>query len=185
MARTARLPRPAWIAIGAVAVALAGCSPITTQDPYAASDGVRVTLGDQVQAENLMVVTSAEGEPGVLLGGITNRGTDATDVTVTVAGDSMDLPLEGGQTVLLGAAATGASPDSSLLVEEFTIAAVPAAPGAMTDVSLSTPQTGSVVVRVPVLDGTLESYRDAIPTPAPTPTGEATAEPTPEPTPTP
>lgn len=182
MAAPTRLPRLAWIATGALAVALAGCSPITTQVPYAASDGVQAQVGDQVKAENLLIVTAAEGEPGVLLGGLTNLGDEATAVTVTIGAQSVDIPLEPSQTALLGA--TEATESDSLTVQDVAIDAVAAAPGDVTDISLSTPRAGSVTVAVPVLDGTLEQYAALVPTAEPTVVAVPTASATPRATPT-
>lgn len=160
MSRTARFPRQTWLAIGAVAAA-AGCAPITTQLPYSASDGVRVELGEQVKAENLMIVTSAEGAPGVLLGGLTNLGEQPAEVSVQVGVQVVDLPIEPGQTVLLGA--DPGAQDGSAAVAEVSIAAVPAPPGGTTDVEIATPGSGAVAVSVPVLDGTLQPYDQVVP----------------------
>jgi hypothetical protein len=161
VARSARLPRLITVAAAGLALALTGCSPITTTKPYAASDGIRVQLGDQVRGQNLMIVTSAEGEAGVLLGGLVNDGSTATNVTVTVGSETVQLALEAGQTVLLSA--PDATPTSTLGVEEVLISSVPGPPGSLTDVRIETPEAGSVTVGVPVLDGTLESYEPVIP----------------------
>lgn len=179
MAAPTRLPRLAWFAIGALALALAGCSPITTQKPYAASDGVRVQVGEDVKAENLLIVSAAEGEPGVLLGALTNTGDQPTTVTLVLGSQSGEVPLAPGQTALLGA--TDATETADLVVVDVAIDSVDAAPGALADVELSTPQAGSVTVGVPVLDGTLEAYATLVPTRAPEPTPTATPTATPEP----
>jgi hypothetical protein len=169
VARSARLPRlPRLTSVAAVglALAVAGCSPITTAEPYAASDGIRVELGEQVRGQNLMILTRAAGEPGVLLGGLVNDGETATDVTVTIGSETVLLAIDAGQTVLLGA--PGATSTSNLGVEEVAIASVPGAPGSFTDVRIETPESGSVTVGVPILDGTLESYEPVTPgSPAP------------------
>ncbi len=161
MARSARLSRLAVIATTGLALALAGCSPITTAKPYAASDGIRVQLGDQVRGQNLMIVTGAEGEAGLLLGGLVNDGSTATNVTVTVGSETVRLAIDAGETVLLSA--PDATPTSTLGVEEVLIASVPGAPGSLADVRLETPEAGSVTVGVPILDGTLGSYEALLP----------------------
>lgn len=166
MLATANRPRLLWVAAAACAVVLAGCSPIQTQRAYAPGDGVRAEVGEQVRAENLMVVTEAEGEPGVLLGALTNVGDAATDVTLAVGGASETIALEAGQTVLLSS--PDATERASLGIVDVVIDAVPAPPGALTDVELATPESGSVTVAVPVLDGTLSQYADLLPTPQPT-----------------
>lgn len=161
MAATTPRPRLALIAAAALAVALAGCAPITTQRPYAPGDGVRAQVGEQVQAENLMVVTEAEGAAGVLTGALTNVGDAATAVTLSLGGLTIEVPVDAGQTVLL--TAPDAQESDTVRVQDVSVAAVPDGPGALTDVTLATPEGGSVTVAVPVLDGTLSQYRDLLP----------------------
>lgn len=167
MARSARPPRqPRLTAVAAtgLALVLSACSPITTAEQYAPSDGIRVELGDQVTGENLMIVTSGSGEQGVLLGGLVNDGSTDTEVTVTIGSQTVALAVGAGQTVLLSA--PSATPTSTLGIEQVLIAAVPGAPGSVTDVRIETPRAGSVTVGVPILDGTLESYEPVVPGPA-------------------
>jgi hypothetical protein len=124
-----------------------------------------------------MVVTRAEGDPGLLLGAVTNVGDAATDVSLEVGGQASSVSLDPGQTALLNA--PGATESSTLLLHEVRIDAVPVPPGGLTDVVLSTPEAGSVTVAVPVLDGTLSQYEDILPAGGgaePTPAGQ---EPTP------
>lgn len=132
----------------AVVAGLAACSPITTDRPYAASDGIRVEITDGVTAENLLVLTSAKGAPGAVQGGLVNNGT--TDVTVAIDTLRFDVPAR--STVLLGGE-TG---------EEATISAVAAAPGSLLRIPVGTPENASEVP-VPVLDGTLSEYADHVP----------------------
>ena len=144
-------------ATAGLAVALSGCSAtnqITTRNDYAASDGVRSQLGD-VALGNLIVLTSAEGAPGTLIGSVTNGGQGDVEVTLGV-GDGAgqgSIELAPGETVLLG-------PDQDV---ELEIDAVPAPPGAFVDVNVSSDQGGSSTVGVPVLDGTLPEYADLVP----------------------
>ncbi|MCC2307348.1 hypothetical protein [Cellulomonas chengniuliangii] len=167
--------------VALVSAGLAGCSAtntITTQMDYAASDGVRATLGD-VTAQNLLIITAGEGEEGALQGAFTNAGRD--DLTVTLSTeDDVELaavPVAAGATVLLG----GSSGD----IVTFTS---PGAPGAAVPLVLSTGAAGAESIFVPVLDGTLSEYADLVPTASPspsaTPTAEATEAPSAEPTPT-
>ena len=144
-------------ATAGLAVALSGCSAtnqITTRNDYAASDGVRSQLGDVVLG-NLIVLTSAEGEPGTLLGSVTNRGQGSVEVTLAIGGSAAQDPidLDAGQTVILG-------PDQDV---ELEIDSVPAPPGAFVDVFVSSDQGGTSTVGVPVLDGTLPEYADLVP----------------------
>ncbi|ACQ79033.1 putative lipoprotein [Beutenbergia cavernae DSM 12333] len=158
MARSSR----ARIATGAIALvaaaALVACSPITTNEQYAASDGVLVSLGDDaspaVTGENVLVVSEAEGEPGVVIGALTNRTDGPRSVTVSLDGVALTIVrVDAGETVTIG---TESGP-------QIDIPAVPAPPGAVTDLGFETPEDGAVTVAVPVLDGTLPEYADLLP----------------------
>ncbi len=143
------------VVVGAVlAAVLSGCSatnPITTEKPYSASDGVRATLGP-VTAENLMLVAAEADGPGALQGALSNRGEAAVAVTVGVGDDAQRFWIESGDTVLLGG--TGG---------EDAVFTTPDAPGATTDLTLTTDADGTETVPVPVLDGTLPEYADLVP----------------------
>ncbi|MGV8967094.1 MAG: hypothetical protein ACOH2F_12525 [Cellulomonas sp.] len=160
---SARPSRPArsWsrpIAAGVLllaALAVGGCSPITTAKPYAPSDGIRVDLGSTFSAANLLVISAAKGEPGVLLGGLTNRSEDPISVTLSPEGATeATVRVPAKSTVLLGG-------DKG---EPIKIDTVTAAPGAVLPVTISTRDGGSENVSVPVLDGTLPQYADLVPT---------------------
>ena len=147
-------PRPAHrlMAVAALALALAGCSatnPIQTDRGYAASDGVRVQIGD-VRAENLLVVTTAEGAAGALSGALVNAGDDDADVTLTVGDTSQQVAVPARQSVYLG---TGSDTG-----ERVPLPTVSAAPGALLDVTLASPAAGTVHVQVPVLDAADPQY---------------------------
>jgi hypothetical protein len=161
--RTGRRPRRvAFLAAGAAvaAAALTGCSvtnPITSEKPYSASDGVRAQIGD-VRAANLIVVAHAHGDPGVLVGALTNDGTKDTTVSVTIGeGSPTQVDVAARQTVLLLGEDTDGQAD-------VRTPAVDTAPGGMTTVTLATPADGSYSLQVPVLDGTLEEYAAFLPT---------------------
>lgn len=147
--------KPARLAAAlALVAALAGCSltnPIQTQVVYAPSDGARITIGETIQAENFLVLADIAGEPGALVGGLTNRGKQDTVITVSVEGaDPFEVPVAAGETFLL----TG---DDVLRLD-----AVDAAPGATLPVTISTGAEGAASAPVPVLDGTLPEYGDVL-----------------------
>lgn len=158
MARSRPSARP--VAVGAVvalAAVLSGCSatnPITTEEPYSASDGVRATLGS-VTAENLLVIAAEADGPGAVQGALTNRGDDAVTVDLVLGGDSEQLRLGAGETLLLG----GTEGEELVLT-------TPAAPGAVADLTLRTAGDGEIAFQVPVLDGTLPEYADLVPSEA-------------------
>lgn len=170
MARTLRHPRRSYLlrgaGVGVIGLAIAACSPITTLDPYSASDGVRAVLGEQVRATNLLILTNGEGEEGVLVGGLVNETDEPTEVTVTVGSETNGLRL-GPRETLLFSSRESVLGLNARAVEPLTISSVSVPPGAVTDVELSTPSAGSVTVQVPVLDGTLEPYDTLVPGGAP------------------
>lgn len=139
----------------ALALLLTGCSatnPITTQADYAASDGIRAELGD-LRLGNLLVLTSAEGEPGTLIGSVSNDGDQDAAVDITVGESTTGLDVGARSSVVLG------TEDG----EQVEIDSVPAPPGALVDVTVTSDVGGTMTVRVPVLDGTLPEYTDLIP----------------------
>ena len=176
MARAARASRTmtSLLATGALVatLALTGCSavnPITTDKQYSPSDGVRLELDGQVSAANLMVVSANRDGPGVLLGALTNRSATATTVTITNkvlieglapppadAEFTLKVPLAPNQTVLLG-------------TKDGVHTSVPmlnAPLGGLLGLEVSTPESGTQSVSVPVLDGTLPEYSTVVPSPS-------------------
>lgn len=143
------------IASAAVAaVALAGCSyvnPITTQEYYAASDGIHLEV-DDVEAQNLIVFTTGAGEPGILTGSLVNRGYE--DVSLEIYFDAenrvpVTVPARGSVVMspIDGIEVTGTSP---------------VLPGQTTTVNVATDASGYFSVVAPVLDGTLPAYADLV-----------------------
>lgn len=146
--------RPHALAAVVLAVALSGCSAtnqITTQVQYDASDGIGATLG-QVSAQNLLLVAAGADQPGAVQGALSNRGERAEVVTLSVGESDAEVEVGPGATVLLG----GENGEQVLL-------AAPDAPGATTDLTISTAAGGSQSLRVPVLDGTLPEYTGLVP----------------------
>ncbi len=137
----------------ATAALLAACSvtnTITTQSDDEVSDGVRVELG-QVRAGNVLVVTSAQGGTGTVVGFLTNSG--AEDVEVAVGGgdeSAATVRVPAGGTVLLG-------PDH----EEVLVGS--AEPGATAALTFTVDGGRTATVPAPVLDGTLPDYAGLVP----------------------
>ncbi|MCV2395049.1 hypothetical protein OEB99_12085 [Actinotalea sp. M2MS4P-6] len=146
--------RAALVALAVAAAAtLSACAPEMTSRPYAASDGIDVTVG-ALRGGNLLVLTAAEGDPGTVLGSLTNTGEAAITAQVGSPDAPVTVQIEPGATALLG-------PDHV----EVAIASVPAPPGALTTIMVASDVDGSATVDVPVLDGTLEAYASLVPTP--------------------
>lgn len=142
--------------VGLGALSVSACAPIMTDVAYAPSDGARVVLGDELTVENLLVLTTAEGEPALVVGAVTNRNGESSDVTFTFGDADTAAPLTTSvrvgpsETVLLDPA----NPDGQTMILD----ASPAAPGASLPVTVATPVSGSTTVEVTVLDGTLAPY---------------------------
>ena len=146
------------LAVVAVAAALTGCSAtnqITTNLEYASSDGIRVEMGDLI-VSNLMILSGGEGEEGLVLGGLANDSGE--DVTWTLA-----LTDDPEQTVSVDVPAGGTALFGPGTDTELTLDSVPEPPGALAEVRLSSPATGQVSARVPILDGTLPPYDEYVP----------------------
>lgn len=172
--RPAHAPRPTSPVARLAPVALAaglvltGCSatnPMLTQLDYNASDGLDLQVGD-VRGINLFVVTAAEGEPGVLVGALTNEDDEDVTVEISVSGEDgastdpvrVEVPA-GGTVSFAGAEST----EGRVQAEEVELDAVPARPGAHVTLEVRVGTGESVTRRVPVLDGTLEPYDELLP----------------------
>lgn len=156
------LPLVAAATIVAGMLALSGCqafSPIQTDVAYQPADGVAVDLGD-VQIRDLLIVSAAKGEIGTLSGLVINKGNAPVTVTFTtgpgVGGLAKAFAPAGGQTRLSGV--EGAKP--------VTLPRIPAAPGDVIKVVVSTPDAGAPAVSVPVLPPT-GYYATITPPPVP------------------
>lgn len=149
-------------------LALVGCSvtnPMLTQLDYNSSDGLDIEVGD-VRGINLLVIAEAEGEPGVLVGALTNESSDDTTVGIRLVDaegsptDAVEVDLAGGATVSFA----GASADGGRVQpEDVEFAEVPAAPGAFIELELRVESGETASRRVPVLDNTLPPYDEVLP----------------------
>ncbi|MGC0272254.1 hypothetical protein ACO0LV_04565 [Pseudactinotalea sp. Z1739] len=150
----ARLRRPLIAVALAVMIVLGACTPPMTMNQYAAGDGARANLGSQVKVENLLVITEAEGSAGTLVGGVVNLWEQEAEVSLSVQdmGEAVTVTVDPAATLLL-------HPEH----ESVVLPAVPVAPGATLEVQISTDNSGSITVPVPVLDGTLDPYQDYLP----------------------
>ena len=146
-----RLGRPGRRSAAALAAVLVGASapqaPCTTQSPaqttvaYQPADGIDVNLG-AVQARGLVLVSTAKGAAGVLVGSLINSGSDPVTVTFLTAQQAQSSSSNGPSMELK---ANEQSPISDIQFD-----AVPAAPGDLTNIVLQT-KAGQVFANVPIL----------------------------------
>ncbi|PFG35274.1 hypothetical protein [Sanguibacter antarcticus] len=149
------LPRPALaLGVAGLALALAACSPITTDVPYAASDGIRAQVGD-LDVLNLMILSPSKDAAGRLLGAASSASAEPETLTIAAQDGSVTIPvqLEAGETVNFSV-----DDGLMLLIDQVTVA-----PGANLPVTLTTSAGESIDVFVPVLDSTLDEYADFVP----------------------
>src|SRR5690625_3478479 len=59
-----------------------------TAEDYAPGDGTMIMI-DDVHDLNLMIVTEAEGDQGILLGAVANRGFSDQSVSLSLGGDEL------------------------------------------------------------------------------------------------
>lgn len=145
-----------------VLLALVGCSSDDV-DHAASNDGLRIELGDLLLSD-IMVLSTAEGAPGTVLGAVANDGDSVAGVALRLPGTKAStVEVAPGETVLLG-------PED----HEIPLASVPARPGATVDLVVESARYGAKTVAVPVLDGSFPRYSELVPTP----TSEALRAPT-------
>ena len=132
-------------AVAGTILLASGCasafSPIQTDFDYDSADGVPLTI-EGLDLRDLAIVVPEKGGTGIVVGQAVNRSTSAVDVTFAVTGAptpaTVAVPASSGKT--LSDAATGVE-----------IPGIPAAPGEMVQMTVTTPEAGKNVVNVPVL----------------------------------
>lgn len=145
----------------AVAFGTAGCgfiAPQATTKHYDASDGVSGTVG-QIDVRNALIVTSdTSNKTGNLVVTLVNNDSTSHDVTIS-AGDQNDakVTVKPGEVKQVGATPHKDSA-SNVFLTNFT-----AQPGSLYPVYFQYGDETGVQLKVPVLDGGLEEYKDLVP----------------------
>jgi len=149
----------AAVALGAM-LSLSSCSltaSITTSNQYDPSDGTGTVVGG-VSAQNLLLITTAEGEPAALVGYLYNNNNSAATVSIAVG------PTVKSYTIApMGSVQLGLSGGS----DEF-ITTSPAAPGLVGSYTVTVADSAATTGTLPIVDGTLPEYQtvlDALATP--------------------
>ncbi|MBP6996335.1 MAG: hypothetical protein KBB39_09395 [Phycicoccus sp.] len=136
------------------ALSLSGCalfSPVQTDEPAQTADGIDVALDADVVLRSLVIVATEQGGPGRVSAQVVNDTDKDVNITFEVPSGSADVTVP-------------AHGSANLAEKKYavTLSAVPAGPGDMTDVQVSTSQAGINVFSVPVVDAT-GHYADVTP----------------------
>ncbi|TWP38876.1 hypothetical protein [Leekyejoonella antrihumi] len=172
---------PARPALGALGLAvsatmLSGCmylSPAQTTQSYDPADGTIATVGS-LQLSDVLVVASAKGARGALIGMVTNNGQSEVKLTISPqggAGQSVTIPAQ--TAVRLDGKTSG---DSKTKIKPVTVAKVTAAPGKPMTITFTTSKAGATPIQVPVLlsQGIYGSASPSHPTYSAPPNGQTT-----------
>lgn len=161
--RPARANRMGAIALSlGIMVGIGACSPVHTLDIFDPSDGVRAVLDGEIRATNLLILTGGAGNPGTLVGSLTNTTGETLEVEVLVdENEPILVEIDAHHTAYL----TPKNPDfdGASFAFDAQIPSVATPPGGTADVTLATASGGATSVQVPVLDGTLEPYDEYLP----------------------
>jgi len=132
-------------AAAAASLLVSGCavfSPVQTNEPYVPADGVPLEIPG-LSLRNLAVVTATDAGSGVLVGQVVNETSAAVDVS---------FGIEGGATATGTTTVAAFSGDTiSDATEQVELPDVPAPPGAVVVLTVTTTEAGQNVVEVPVL----------------------------------
>ena len=155
-------------AAGVIALAVLGvssCSAVNEQATvreYSPSDGIVENVGE-VELRNLLVVSNGDGEAGRVLGTVVNASPDDVGFSLAMGGTTLEWTIESGDKVIFEDAPADQTTVPNVDVLPGTGLRADASDGAET-----------VELNVPVVDGTLEDYREYLPTPSATPMDTAT-----------
>ncbi|WP_235498717.1 hypothetical protein [Arthrobacter sp. Leaf234] len=129
------------------ALTVTGCSgPEESMDAIANGEDGQVGV---VELRSMLLVSAEEGEPGRLLGTLVNDTSAPVEVMISDPDDQIAVTVP----------ADGQYP---LDTNEQIFSSVEEPPGALTEISLSTPAE-STTLNIPVLDGTLDPYKPYLP----------------------
>jgi len=135
-------------------LSVSGCSLVAQQSTrmiYSPSDGIVEDL-ESVLLRNIMIVGTNDGEAGRFIGTIANTGDEPVDITIDAGGTSTDITVE----------AQGQFKFEDETDDDATLEGLDTVPGS--DLPVDFDVDGEVTtIGVPILDGTLEEYREFVP----------------------
>jgi hypothetical protein len=156
----------AVLAALAMAFTLSSCAETDVEETDPVANGVNADIGP-MQVRSLLIVAAAEGQPGRLLGTLSNTADEPTEVTITDANSEVTVTVDGGT-------------DYGFDTNPHQLPTVAEPPGSRVPVTV-TVGSESTELLVPVFDGTLEPYRQYLPPGAPSPNASEPASGTPSP----
>lgn len=124
------------------------CSSPESVDQDVSAVGENGSVGN-IDLLSIVLVASAEGEPGRLLGTLENESTQSVEVIISDEDDSAVITVPAGDEYRFS--------DNEILFDT-----VADAPGATTTITAAT-AAGSTELLVPIHDGTLERFRPYLP----------------------
>jgi hypothetical protein len=144
------------VAAGAVLLMLgvSGCSFTAEQftaNPYAPSDGIVKDIGP-VLLRNILVVGRDDETAGRLIGTVFNTSDEPVDLAISAGGASTTITIEG----------QGQIRFEEETADDATLEGIEDIPGSLIDMDFEV-EGDQATFQVPVLDGTLEEYREFVP----------------------
>jgi len=144
----ARSALAAMLAPCVATLLLMGCTPPPDEDHYAIAVGSNKDFAG-LELRSIFIVTSAENEPGRILGTIFNKTDENVDLIIGDRDDELPVSIPAG-----GKMEFQDSP--------AVLSSTEARPGARTDLTIEA-QGDTTSFDVAVLDGTLEQYAPYVP----------------------
>ncbi|WP_026550361.1 hypothetical protein [Arthrobacter sp. Br18] len=144
------------VAAGALLAVLGvtGCTANNLQATtiqYAASDGIVKDVGS-IELRNILVISSEDGEPGRLLGTAINTSDSPVQLTIEAENETAEITIDAEESWVF----------EDEVDDDGTLAGIAEIPGSLLDLTFSSEEE-TATFNVPVLDGTLEEYREYVP----------------------
>lgn len=127
--------------------ALVSCATPDEEEPVSAA-GEKGSVG-ALDLLSIVLVSSAEGEPGRLLGTVENESDESVDLTISDSDDEVTITVPAGE-------------EYRFDDNETVLGSADDAPGAVTTITAAT-DAETAELLVPVHDGTLEQFRPYLP----------------------
>ncbi|KNC20485.1 hypothetical protein AC792_00365 [Arthrobacter sp. RIT-PI-e] len=137
-----------------VMLGVSGCSLVAeqqTRDIKAVSDGIENQVGP-IELRNLIVIADDEGIDGRMVGTLANSSDEDVDLTISAGSTTTDITVDAG----------GEFRFEEESAEDGTFEGIDSIPGSVLNVDFAVEGEDSTV-SIPVLDGTLQEYRDFVP----------------------